>query len=221
MVCQTTLKPLLPRPAACASISRRSSITICGRNGRPYCLPSLMTEASARAGRTSAGNATRPPMNSRLFTLPSDATRLVAGLPESEQACRIIGKNKLAQLRIGRPFADEIIELDGTDPVVERQMRKIAAPDQLAGRPRHQRLRDRLHRGESRRRGEAIDAGELDKATRRAVADQIEKRLKAGLVRTVLGRKQPHMRDRKLDRQFIQRRHQLADQPPRRQEVEK
>jgi hypothetical protein len=92
------------------------------------------------------------------------------------------------------------MELDGADAIVERQMRKVTAPDQLIRHLGHQRLRDRLHIGEIRCGGEAIDAGELDKATRRAVADQIEKRLKAGLVRTVLGRKQPHMRDRKLDR---------------------
>src|ERR1700722_17975773 len=189
MVCQTTPRPLLPRLAACASISRRSSITICGRNGRPYCLPSLMTEASARARRTSAGSATRPLMNSRLFTLALRYCPAAISLPEPEQARRIIGENSLSQAGIGRPFTDEIIELDGTDPVMERQMRKIAAPDQLLRRPRHQHLRDRLHVGKIRRRGESIDAGELDKATRRAVTDQIEKFLKAGLARPVFGRK--------------------------------
>src|ERR1700722_4598563 len=183
MVCQTTARLLTPRLAACASISLRSSITICGKNGKPYCLPSLMAEASARAGPTKAGSATRPVTNSRLFKSSSAValSSFDAILPESEQARRIIGKNALSQAGIGRPLADEIIELDGADPIMKRQMRKVAAPDQLAGCPRHQRLRDRLHVGKIGRAREAIDAGELDKAARRAVVDQIEEFLKAGL----------------------------------------
>src|SRR5216684_6132996 len=133
MVCQPTPRPLTPNLEACASISLRSSITICGRNGRPYCLPRLMVETSAEAGRTRAGSATRPVTNSRLFTLPSDGNRfcpafwIVALWPlvqigslESEQPRRIVGEDALPHPLIGRPFAQQIIELDGADAVVER-----------------------------------------------------------------------------------------------------
>src|SRR5713226_1924970 len=126
MVCQPTLRPLTPKFEACASISLRSSITICGRNGRPYCLPRWMVETSAEAGRTRAGSATRPVTNSRLFTVPSDVGRscsaswIAAPLPfvqigslESEQPRRIVGEDALSHSAIGRPFAQQIVELDG------------------------------------------------------------------------------------------------------------
>src|ERR1700676_2773554 len=106
MVCQPMPRPLPPSLEACASISLRSSITISGRNGRPYCLPRLMVETSAEAGRTKAGNAIRPVTNLRLFTLPPDVNlsnsafwignprRFVhAGSLDSEQSRRIVGED--------------------------------------------------------------------------------------------------------------------------------
>src|SRR3984893_11506693 len=117
MVCHPTPRPLMPKFAAWASISLRSSITICGRNGRPYCLPRLMVETSPEAGRTKAGSATRPVTNSRLFTLSSHVeaclfsvldrgyvTFVHVGSLKSEQPRRIVGEDALSHPAVGRPF---------------------------------------------------------------------------------------------------------------------
>src|ERR1700676_594760 len=114
MVCQPMPRPLPPSLEACASISLRSSITISGRNGRPYLWPRLIVETSAEAGRTKAGNAIRPVTNLRLFTLPPDVNpsnsafrienprRFVhAGSLESEQPRRIVGEDALSHPDIG------------------------------------------------------------------------------------------------------------------------
>src|SRR6202790_310805 len=201
MVCQPMPRPLPPSLEACASINLRSSITICGRNGRPYCLPRLMLETSAEAGRTRAGSATRPVTNSRLFMLPPDVDLYYTApwtqnpvvvpdwLHESEQPRRIVGQHALSQRAVGCPFAQQIIELDGADAIVERQMRKVAAPDQLVRHLVEQRLRHRPDVGEIRFGGEAIDPGEFDKAAPRTVPDQLEEFDKTRLLRPVLGRK--------------------------------
>src|ERR1700676_786235 len=114
MVCQPMPRPLPPSLEACASISLRSSITISGRNGRPYCLPRLMVETSAEAGRTKAGNAIRPVTNLRLFTLPPDVNLsysafwienpchfVQVGSLESEQPRRIVGEGAPSHPVIG------------------------------------------------------------------------------------------------------------------------
>jgi hypothetical protein len=51
------------------------------------------------------------------------------GSLESELPRWIVGEGALSHRAIGRPFPQQIVELDGTDAVVERQMRKVAVPD--------------------------------------------------------------------------------------------
>src|SRR5262245_65198844 len=89
---------------------------------------------------------------------------------KAEQPCRIVGEDQLARCRIRRPFAEQIVELDRADTVVERQMREVAAPDQLPGCGGDERMREGLHVGEAERGRESISAGQLHPAAPRAVA---------------------------------------------------
>src|SRR5437879_5722372 len=66
-----------------------------------------------------------------LLCRPNCPRRHRFSLGEAEQPCRIVRQNELAGRGIRRPFAELIVQLDRADAIVEGQMRKVAAPDQL------------------------------------------------------------------------------------------
>src|SRR5262245_65575692 len=105
-----------------------------------------MVEISAEAGRTKAGSATRPATNSRLF-MASSAIAVFpdSNLLESEQPGGIVDEDAFAHPCIRRPFTEQVVQLNCAYAVVARQMRKIAAPDQLIQHFCYKSLCDRFH----------------------------------------------------------------------------
>ena len=76
-----------------------------------------------------------------------------------KQALRIIGEDQLAGGGIWGPITEHVVELDCADLVVERQMRKITAPQQLAGRSFDQGTGERLDVGKNLRSGDGAANG--------------------------------------------------------------
>src|SRR5882757_8491525 len=139
---------------------------------------------------------------------------------EIEQPRRIVREDALAHSGVGRPVEQQVVELDGADPFMEREVREIAPPDELVRHRGDQRLGEGLDVGEGRVLREPVDAGELDPAAFRSVVGERQELLEAWLRHAIAGRKQPHMGDREADRQLAQCRHQLGDEPAGQQQVE-
>jgi len=107
-------------------------------------------------------------------------------LRKPKQSRRVVDEDALARGRIGRPFTELVVEPDGTDLVVKRQVRVVATPNELVGHGLDECAGERGHVGKARRQREAVDAGELDVTALRAVVDELEEPLKARLFDAVL-----------------------------------
>src|SRR6476659_8998921 len=106
---------------------------------------------------------------------------------EAEQAGRIVDQYALAHGRVRRPLAEQVVEPNRAHLVVERQVREVAAPDQLVRHLGHQRLGEGLYVDEARVMREAIDAGELHPAALGAIVGQPQELLETRLLGSVLG----------------------------------
>src|SRR5262249_15766928 len=141
-------------------------------------------------------------------------------LRKPKQTRWVVDEDALPRGWLGRPFGELVVEPDGADLVVEREVRVVAAPDELVGHGLDQRAGKRRDVGKTQRLREAVETGEFDVAALRAVVDELEELLKSGLLDAVLRREQPEVGHRELDRQLAQHGHQFAYQPARREEVE-
>src|SRR5258706_12029511 len=99
-------------------------------------------------------------------------------------------------------------------------MRIIAAPDDAIRSTLDQRTRYRRRVGKAWLNRHPVYPCKLDPAVSVAMSQQIEQLLESRLIDSFLGEKHPHMRERKVALQLLQRRHELARQPAGRQEIE-
>src|SRR3979411_1332799 len=135
-----------------------------------------------------------------LFAVDGDtflSRQVATGMPRSalashasgefEKTRRIVRQDALAHSGIGRPVEQQVVELDGAHPFMERQVREIAPPDELVRHRGDQRLREGLDVGEGRVLREPVDAGELDPAAFRPVVGERQELLEARLRTPVTG----------------------------------